>query len=76
MRASEKLFNNPASASEMTKSTFTDHDQVSSWAKEAVEHVNMLGIMTGKANLRFDPKAEVTRAELAKMVYEFIHLQD
>lgn len=76
MRASEKLFNNPASASEMTKSTFTDHDQVSSWAKEAVEHVSMLGIMTGKANLRFDPKAEVTRAELAKMVYEFIHLQD
>lgn len=51
------------------KANFADLDQVSTWAQEAVERVNGLGLMTGKGNLRFDPKGNVTRAEMAKMVY-------
>ncbi|MEI0740143.1 S-layer homology domain-containing protein [Paenibacillus sp. JTLBN-2024] len=46
---------------------------MSTWAQEAVERVNELGLMTGKGNLRFDPKGNVTRAEMAKMVYMLLN---
>ncbi|GIP27140.1 hypothetical protein J23TS9_22700 [Paenibacillus sp. J23TS9] len=52
---------------------FTDMNQVASWAKEAVERANKLGLMNGKGNHRFDPKGKVTRAEIAKMMYSLIN---
>ncbi|MGG4129185.1 S-layer homology domain-containing protein [Paenibacillus illinoisensis] len=55
------------------RAEFSDQGQVSAWAQAAVEHVNAHGLMTGKANLRFDPKGKVTRAEMAKIVYMLIH---
>ena len=67
MKASKELHGKMPGESE--KTSFADHDQVSSWAEEAVERVSALGLMTGKGNLRFDPKGNVTRAEMAKMVY-------
>ncbi|MGF9696832.1 S-layer homology domain-containing protein [Paenibacillus sp. MABNR03] len=71
MRASGVLFDDQQA--DIVKSSFSDQSQVSSWAKEAVEHVNGLGLMTGKAHLRFDPKSKVTRAEMAKIVYMLIN---
>ncbi|MDR9854791.1 S-layer homology domain-containing protein [Paenibacillus sp. VCA1] len=67
MKASDARYGTKPSGS--ANAGFTDMNRVSSWAKEAVERVNGLGLMTGKGNLRFDPKGNVTRAEMAKMVY-------
>lgn len=51
---------------------FKDMNQVSSWAAEAVGRANKLGFMNGKGGGRFDPKGYVTRAELAKLIYQMI----
>lgn len=71
MKAQQVLFMDKQESTVNT--VFSDQSQVSAWAQDAVEHVNALGLMTGKANLRFDPKGKVTRAEMAKIVYMLIH---
>ncbi|PAF33788.1 hypothetical protein CHI14_01345 [Paenibacillus sp. 7516] len=71
MKAQQVLFMEKQEST--VRAEFSDQGQVSAWAQDAVEHVNALGLMTGKANLRFDPKGKVTRAEMAKIVYMLIH---
>lgn len=48
---------------------FNDSDEISSWAKDSVKTIQMAGIMKGKPNNLFDPKASATRAE-ASIVLE------
>ncbi|MEO2202831.1 S-layer homology domain-containing protein [Paenibacillus pabuli] len=71
MKAQQVLFMEKQQST--VQEAFADQGQVSAWAQDAVEHVNALGLMTGKAHLRFDPKGKVTRAEMAKIVYMLIH---
>lgn len=47
---------------------FADFEAVSKWAKEAVEALQGCGIFEGKADQLFDPKANVTRAEVATVI--------
>lgn len=54
---------------------FADGDQVSSWAKQAVEGAKILGVIGGKGNNVFDPKAYATRAEVAKMIQSFLAIK-
>ena len=42
---------------------FRDKDEISSWARNAVNQTVQLGIMNGQLGLRFAPKDEATRAE-------------
>lgn len=42
---------------------FHDQDDISPWARSAVEHMVKQGIMNGKQSLHFAPKDEATRAE-------------
>ncbi|MCJ8010909.1 S-layer homology domain-containing protein [Paenibacillus sp. KQZ6P-2] len=71
MKISDYMYGKERTGSVSTE--FKDMKQVSPWAKEAVDHVNKLGLMNGKGNSMFDPQGEVTRVELAKMIYNLIN---
>ena len=45
--------------------TFTDQNDISTWAAEAVWAVRQLGLLAGHPDGRFDPQATATRAEVA-----------
>lgn len=51
---------------------FSDGGAVSSWAKEAVEQMKDVGIITGREDNCFDPAGVATRAEGAAMLKRFI----
>lgn len=55
-----------------TVSQFVDGDQVSAWAKDAVEWAVGFGLMSGKDGGRIDPTGCATRAEVATMVRCFV----
>ncbi|MDO4793875.1 MAG: leucine-rich repeat protein [Filifactor alocis] len=54
---------------EATK-VFADDDQIAPWAKEGVLYMVQHGIMKGRGNDRFAPEAELTRAEVAQLLYK------
>lgn len=49
---------------------FADDGQISDYAKAGVYGLNGAGVISGKGADLFDPKASMTRAEAAKMIYE------
>lgn len=49
--------------------TFDDTSEISDYAVEAVAAMSKLGIINGKGDNKFDPKAYCTRAETAKIFY-------
>ncbi|RIX49243.1 metallophosphoesterase [Paenibacillus nanensis] len=49
--------------------SFSDIAEASDWARGAIEDAYELGLVGGKGSNRFDPQAEVTRAEIAKMIW-------
>ena len=50
---------------------FTDADEVSSWAKDAVTVCAAAGIINGKGDGRFDPLGTATRSEVAALCTNF-----
>lgn len=54
------------------KVTFNDEAQIASYAKEAVSALQQAEIISGKDNNIFDPTAQATRAEVAKMIAVFM----
>lgn len=57
---------------ENTNSGFSDEEQISKYARGAVEYCAEKGIMNGVGNSMFAPKEFVTRAQAAKAVYELV----
>lgn len=55
-----------------TTDAFTDINLVNDYALEAVNYVNAAGIMNGMGDGSFVPRAQVTRAQAAKVIYELI----
>lgn len=51
------------------KNSFADESEISDYAKAAVEHMQMFGIINGKDDNKFCPKQGATRAEVAKIIY-------
>lgn len=51
------------------KTDFTDYDEISDYAKDAVAYLSGKGIVNGTGNGAFEPAASVTRAEAAKIIY-------
>ncbi len=49
-------------------SLYTDSNQISSWAKEAMSWANASGYITGKTSTTLDPKGNITRAEVATIL--------
>ncbi len=55
-------------------SKFKDDSSISAFAKESVYQANELGIIKGRADHSFDPKADTTRAETAVMLYRMLNV--
>lgn len=53
------------------EASFTDAAAISGYAKEAVAAMAKAGILSGRENGSFDPKAKATRAETASMLVRF-----
>jgi len=51
---------------------FSDWDDISVWAKNAVNRLTIQGIINGKPGNLFDPKGNATRAEVAAMFMRFL----
>ncbi|MDQ6420720.1 lamin tail domain-containing protein [Paenibacillus sp. LHD-117] len=51
------------------QAAFADIAEASEWAREAIEDAAALGLVNGKGAERFDPHADVKRAEIAKMIW-------
>lgn len=53
---------------------FADSDKISAYAKEAVQEMQMSGIINGKDSNLFDPKGMATRAEVSAVLRRFVEL--
>jgi uncharacterized repeat protein (TIGR02543 family) len=60
--------------STITELDFTDADQVSAYAEEAVCWAVETGILSGKGNGILDPKGDANRAQIAQMLMNFINM--
>lgn len=58
-------------AKTINKAAFKDEAQVSSWAKEAVNKAQSIGLVEG-SNGHFKPKQAVSRAEVAMMLHRLL----
>jgi predicted peptidase len=52
--------------------SFADADEISSWARDAVQALQGIGIITGKGDGLFDPQGTATRAEAAAVFVRLI----
>lgn len=52
--------------------TNSDADNISNYAKEAMQWAVETGVMSGRANGQLDPKGNATRAEVAQMLKNYI----
>ncbi len=52
-----------------SKSQYSDDVQISDWSRKYVDIMTNLGCIKGKENNNFDPKATITREELAQIIY-------
>lgn len=57
-----------------TKVDFNDDSSIASYAKDAVSELSSAGIINGMGDGTFAPRANVTRAQAAKVVYELLNL--
>lgn len=66
------LWRHTGSPSAEAGATFSDVSAISDWAVDAVNWAYAVGIVGGKENNRFDPKASATRAEVATMLRNYL----
>ena len=57
-----------------TQVVFADNNSISIWAVDMVKQMQIAGIMTGKEDNKFDPKATATRAEVSAVMSRYIEL--
>ncbi|MBU5443345.1 chitobiase/beta-hexosaminidase C-terminal domain-containing protein [Paenibacillus sp. MSJ-34] len=55
--------------------TFTDHEQIGEWARQAVAQAVQAGIVDGYNDGSFRPNAQITRVEMAAMIARALQLQ-
>ena len=55
-----------------TANAFSDSDKIDPTYNEAVEVLNGLGVFKGRTDGNFDPKAGITRAEVAAIIYRIV----
>jgi hypothetical protein len=51
---------------------WSDWNEISDWAKNAVNRLTMQGLISGKPGNLFDPKGQATRAEFAAMLRRYL----
>jgi len=68
------MLNLSANVNEATLARFSDSDQISGYAKNAVALAVSLGIVNGNSNGTLAPKAELSRAEFAVLIERLLGL--
>lgn len=58
----------------LEKLDYKDTDSISDWSREHVNMATALGIVSGDADGSFRPQDPITRAEAAKMIYNFMYV--
>lgn len=53
-------------------SSFSDSEEISAYAKDAVSYMNEKGYINGYGDGTFRPKKKITRAEAASVIYKYI----
>lgn len=56
-------------------SSFADDDSIPQWAKSAIEELRKSGLLTGRGNNTFAPKAQATRAEAVVVLLRILEKQ-
>jgi hypothetical protein len=56
------------------ENTFADSANISAYAKDAVQQMQMEGILRGKNGNLFDPQGTATRAEISAVLHRFVEL--
>lgn len=56
--------------------TFADVSKISPYAKDAINLLQGSGILSGKNNNRFDPKATASRAEVAVVLHRLMEMEE
>ncbi|MBF1050770.1 MAG: S-layer homology domain-containing protein, partial [Peptostreptococcaceae bacterium] len=54
---------------------FKDNSKIPNWSKEAIKKVVYMKIMKGRTNSNFDPNQNITRAEIATIIYNMNNLK-
>lgn len=57
-----------------TKNDFDDSEKISSFSKDAVETMQMTGLLNGKDGNIFDPQGTATRAEVTSILSRFVRM--
>jgi len=76
MFANYQNFSGQTPANVFGEKTFADKNSISTWANDAVNKLVMQGIISGKPDNMFDPKATATRAEFATVLMRYIESID
>lgn len=63
-------------ALEADENLFADDAQISDWARESVNNLKKLGILVGSGDNTVAPKANLSRAEAAKIIYSVMNSMD
>lgn len=58
----------------LDETAFADSDTISAWAAKEVKALQQAGIVKGRVGNRFDPQADVTRAEAAAVLHRFVKI--
>lgn len=68
MRAAEN------GSSEYPENVFTDKDDISDYAKNAVDYLSALFVVNGFTDGSFKPHNQCTKAEISKIIYNCVHI--
>lgn len=71
-QAAAILWRHAGSPQAKSSEVFADASSISGWAKEAVSWAREQGIVSGRGQNRFAPKAPVTRGEVCVMLYRYL----
>lgn len=67
----DKTFNLKAKSD---KVNFKDFDEISSFAKDSIKQLSEFGILIGNERNNFEPKSNLTRAEMATIIYRILSM--
>jgi hypothetical protein len=59
---------------QMGELRFTDNDNISDYAKEAVSVLSEMGVINGYEDGSFQPRASATRAEAAQLIFKTLNI--
>jgi len=56
----------------MINVTYPDKSEISEWAMDSAAYCQLTGIISGRDNGQFAPKAAATRAEVSAVIERFV----